>query len=93
MKDIQAICHDRLHVIAGELRDVSARGCELISRSAEGTAPTFPRKVNVLINLVDESTGKSMNVHARLTSVCRKEGCWAYRVRWQALPPILKRAA
>ena len=94
MKDLQVVCYDQSStiLISGSIRQISCQGCEFLTTSPS-TSPDFPRKTQVVLNLLHEPSGKSASVQARLIGVIRKEGAWAYQVRWAELPPLLSDAA
>jgi hypothetical protein len=91
-KEVPVVCHDFRSIVTGNIREISDTGCELVS-SIQSTGPVFAQKANVLLNLLDEKTGRSVNVSARLTAVKRHEGKWTYRIRWSSLPDFLSSAA
>ncbi len=90
--EIPAICHDYKSIVSGRIREISENGCELVS-SVQTPGPVFPQKTQVLLNLLDEKTGRSVNIQARLTRAQRCEGTWIYRIRWKALPEFLQQQA
>ena len=52
--------------------------------------PVFPQKTNIVLNLLDEKTGQSINIDARLTGILKDpNGDWHYRIRWKRLPEFL----
>lgn len=87
--EIPVVCHDRRNLINGMIRNITETGCELVS-SVNSPNPAFPHKTAVLLNVLDEMTGRSVNVQARLTNVMRQDGAWTYKIRWNEFPQILK---
>lgn len=87
----QAICHNHEQIVNGFIQDITELGCELIS-AVQSPAPLFPKRTNVHLNLLNEKTGESINLKAKLTAVWRKDGTWAYRIRWNTLPEFFKKA-
>jgi len=85
---IQALCHDQRSMLAGAIRGVDDRGCEFLGPS-EGDTPVFPKKTLVILNLIDEASGKTQNLQVRLGGVSRREGRWSYRLQWEETPEIL----
>lgn len=85
---IPVVCHDFRSVITGVIHEITETGCELIS-SLQTTGPVFPQKTQVLLNVLDEKTGRSVNVQARLTAARRQDGQWAYRIRWKGCPEFV----
>jgi hypothetical protein len=83
--EIPVVCHDFRSVLTGMLREISDTGCELVS-GMETEGPVFPQKTQVFLNLVDERSGRSVNIRARLTAVVRRGGQWVYRIRWSRVP-------
>jgi hypothetical protein len=86
------ICHDYRSIVSGRIGEITDTGCELVS-GVDTPTPVFPQKTQVLINLLDEPSGKSVNVSARLTGCVRRDGAWVYRIRWKQLPEFLAGAA
>jgi hypothetical protein len=92
MKEIPVVCHDFRSVVTGTLREITETGCELVS-AQQTSGPVFPQKTKVLLNLLDEKSGRSVNVSARLTAAQRFDGKWVYRIRWPQVPEFLQQAA
>lgn len=88
IQGLEALCCGREKVISGQLTDAGNWGCELVSRTP-GAAPAFNAKSQVLLNLLDPSSKRSIQVQARVASVARKGGKWTYRLHWRALPEML----
>jgi hypothetical protein len=86
--EIQAVCHDDKVLVNGTLSEVTDTGCELVSYSNDA-APPFPRKAIVMLNILNEVTGESMSIQARLVQALRREGAWFYRLRWKEKPELL----
>lgn len=87
---IQAVCHDQVCMASGTIGEISEFGCEFRTTQSSHAAPVFPRRSNVQLHLLDETSGHSMAVTGRLSGVSRgtsKE--WVYKVRWNGLPKIL----
>jgi hypothetical protein len=89
---VPVICHDFRSIVSGRIREITDTGCELVS-GVDTSGPIFPQKAQVLLNLLDEKSGKSVNVQARLTAAQRIEGQWVYRIRWSVKPEFLAKAA
>ncbi len=89
-KSIPVVCHDFRSIVTGHLRAIDGTGCELVS-SLDTPGPVFPQKIDVFLNLFDETSGESVNVRARLTAAVRRDGRWLYRIRWQQVPAFLER--
>lgn len=86
-RKIEAVCHDRHQVVSGILERMTDEGCDLISEDEHG--PAFSKRTLLLLSLVDTESGKSMNVHARLTQAQRRDGRWSYRLHWDECPALL----
>lgn len=87
-RNIAAICHDYHHAIAGKIGDVTATGCELLSDEPYSSPPLCARSL-VHLNLLDESTGKSVNVEARIFDIHKTHKGWMYRLSWDQTPALL----
>lgn len=90
-KAVPVVCHDFRSIVTGHLRAIDGTGCELVS-SLDTPGPVFPQKIEVFLNLLNEASGESVNVRARLTAAVRRDGRWLYRIRWQKLPAFLERS-
>lgn len=92
---IQVVCHDSSHVMSGTITRASDMGCVIQSSKAiqgKETSPQFSKDGTVLLNLLDEQTGESINVKAKLRGVLRQKDQWSYHFEWSGLPPLLKKA-
>lgn len=85
--DIQAICHNFRNIMSGSLARVTENGCEFISPHA--THPGFGTRNEVLLNLLDTRTGRSMNVSATIRRVSRAQGSWIYLIDWEKCPELM----
>ena len=85
---LEVICHDSKHMLTGSLQKVSEAGGEFITAN-KAASPCFADKSDLVMNLLDHSTGKSMNVVAKIIGILRKDGKWIYQFHWHALPQIL----
>lgn len=84
--DIQAICHNFRNVMSGSLARVTESGCEFISPHVSN--PGFGTRNEVLLNLLDPKTGRSMNVSATVRRVSRAQGSWIYLLDWEKCPEL-----
>ena len=84
---VTAICHDRRRAILGEIRRSSDTGCELLCTAGDA-GPGFARRSTLILNLLEESTGKSANVIARLEAIAREGDTWIYRFAWDEAPDL-----
>jgi len=87
-KNIAAICHNYHHAVAGRIGDVTANGCELVSDEPYSSPPLCTRSL-VHLNLLDEESGKSVNVEARIFDIMKTQRGWMYRIHWDQAPAIL----
>ena len=85
---LEALCHDTRHVISGRLTQVTDAGCELVCPQSS-VAPAFGSQSNVVLNLLEPKSGRSMNVTARLCGVRRQDGCWSLKVLWKSCPELV----
>lgn len=88
----QVICHDFHGILSGTLEDVNERGCEMVAPSKDAN-PVFPKRTWIVMNILDETTGKSMNFRARLVGASLHKGYWRLRLRWQEVPALLQAVA
>ena len=88
-KHIQVICHDHNSVLAASFVHVSESGGELVVKS-EMSDPVFAIKSKIFLDILDETTGQSIHVQARLAQAVRQEKQWTYLIRWSACPALLK---
>ena len=85
---IEALCHDSHSAISGKLSGVTDAGCELVTTGAR-SEPAFGATAQVILNLLDPKSGRSMSVPARLSGVLRKDGKWSYQVQWKGCPELI----
>jgi hypothetical protein len=85
---LQAICHDHLHVVAGQLKKAGESGCDFLADSKDAT-PIFMKDMPVRLNILDPNTGASMTVRAQVVIAQRDNGLWKYRLTWESCPEII----
>jgi hypothetical protein len=85
---LQAICHDHLHVVAGQLKKAGENGCDFVAESKDAT-PIFMKDMPVRLNILDPNTGASMTVRAQVVIALRDNGLWKYRLTWESCPEII----
>ncbi len=83
--EFQAVCHNSKKTVSGKLIHPSQTGGILASHS-ESSSPAFTAMSSVWVNLLDESTDRSVNVRAKITKLTRQDGVWFYELRWDACP-------
>ncbi len=86
---LRVICHDHHHVVAANFIKISESGGELIADTHSGD-PVFAIKSKIYLDIINESTGKSTVVHARLAQAIREKDHWVYLVRWNECPTLLR---
>jgi hypothetical protein len=90
---LHVVCHDQRSVVTGTIQDITDTGCVLLG-DRNGQGPVFPQKTEVVLNILDESSGQSINVRGRLTGFLRDHaGIWTYRIRWKQVPAFLTKHA
>lgn len=88
-KGVKVTCFDHIHIATGHLESVHEFGCSFLS-DEDGATPNFSRKSNIIMNFLDEKSGKTQNTKARLSSVSRLDGVWVYKIKWDSTPTIMK---
>ena len=93
MKDrYNVLCHDHQNVASVRLQKISDFGAEvaLLGGSAD---PIFALNSTVHLDILDETTGDSMRVNARLARATlenhNENSRWIYILRWESLPKII----
>jgi hypothetical protein len=86
---IQAIVHDRLHVITGSLEEVTDAGCELVT-TERSHRPYFAPEARVLMNLLDPESGRSTNLLGKLKGARLTAAGWRYELAWEGRPEALE---
>jgi hypothetical protein len=86
---IEALCVDARHAVTGKLTQVTDSGCEFVTTQGASES-CFGAKAQIMLNLLEPKTGRSMNVPARLSGVSRKGGKWSYRVDWKSCPELIR---
>lgn len=79
-----ALCTDQVSTASGVVSNQTDEGCEFHTEQSHHDAPVFPRRTNVDLCLIEESSGKVKKVRARLSGISRSQGLWTYRIRWSA---------
>jgi len=82
---IQALCVDRGGIVAGVLNALSETGCRLETPDPSATPP-FMMGGTVLLNLLDPSTNRSINLRVKFVRAQRRAGGWSYEIRWPEYP-------
>jgi hypothetical protein len=85
-----AICHNAKHFVSGTLVQATVEGGTLANPSPSEPLPIFHRGTRVSVNLLDDSTGRSENVRARVTGAAKKNGIWEYELSWEMTPQLLQ---
>jgi hypothetical protein len=88
---VHVVCHDGVNVVAGAITKLFDRGCEITAIDAP-SGQLFPKGARIVMNLLDEGSGRSTNSRVQLTSVLRRDGNWVYKVRWGRVPELLQDA-
>ena len=79
---VPVVCHNFRQVVSGLAHRMTATGCEL--RTTDGHfSPAFVSRSSVILNLLDDESGKLMNVEGRVCGVSRTGDGWIYQVRWE----------
>lgn len=80
--DVAVICHNFRKIVSGVAHRLSAQGCEMNVEDHDYTPP-FIHQASVMLNLLDASSGKQMNVPARVRTVTRSEKGWSFELAWE----------
>jgi hypothetical protein len=80
----QALCHNFRFAVSGEVSSMTETSCELKIELSAGRV--FPKNTDLLLNIYDPSSGKSVNVKAKLIDSVREGNNWLYHMRWQTRP-------
>ena len=86
---IHAVCISGEQILAAALKNPTVLGCELTTQE-RSSGPAFPARTPLELNLLDESSGKSITVSARISSVRRCDSGWWYQLSWERLPELVK---
>lgn len=87
-RTIEAVCHDNRSLVSGTIEALTEYGCELLVEDHEA-GPVFSKRIPLRLNLLDPNTGESTDISAQLEGVSRRDGRWAYRLRWESCPELL----
>lgn len=85
--EYKVVGHDFVNLISGRLEGVTEIGCEFLSEES-ADYPSFGLKSQIILNLMDPKTEKSMSVKTRISNVERRGGIWIYRLSWKERPQI-----
>lgn len=85
---IEVICHNRHQLVSGRLTRVTESGAKMQSPKKSATPAINPNN-QVILNLLDPESGKTVNVRALLAQVERnRDGSWSYDLRWEQVPSL-----
>lgn len=84
-REFQAICHDFHRMMSGRVLEPSSAGARLVYSDTQ-KAPPFKAGVQVWMDLLDETTDRSVTIKARLNSLSREGVEWVYAVSWDHCP-------
>lgn len=80
-----AVIHDFRTVVTGKVEFMTETGCEVMVHG--GHSPQFPLRGNLVINLLEPDSGKTLNVRAKLLAVAPVKGKGlVYRFTWERQP-------
>lgn len=88
---VHVVCHDGVHAVAGAITKLFDRGCEVTALDP-APGPSFPKGAKIVLNLLEEKSGRSMNSRVQVTAILRREGAWVYKFRWGRVPELLQDA-
>lgn len=89
---IHVIFHDYRTVINGKFALIKESEAVFLSLHPQHGLVPFPKGAQIWLNLLDEKTGKSENVAARLTGTGQDvHGRWKLHVKWNGIPESLKK--
>lgn len=89
-KGLQVLVFDQVHILAGQLDQVTETGC-VVRPSGKNRAPAFGSRSPVRLNFLNPKSGEQMNVDAELFGIERISDELIYRIRWNQLPEILEK--
>lgn len=81
------ICHNGSAIVSGTFVLVTETGCE-IRDDGDSSTPQFALRSPVVLNILDQKQGKSVNVRAVAADVRREDGSWIYRIHWAKTPDL-----
>ena len=82
------ICHNGDAIVSGRFLLISDTGCE-VRDEGEAVTPRFALRAPIVLNILDEKKGKTMNIRGLTTDVRRQDGVWIYKIMWARRPEIL----
>src|SRR5690606_30412987 len=81
------ICHRHHTLVSGVLEQVTASSCELLTRE-DSPSPRLGTQGVVLLNLLDASSGKSVNLQGHVLQATREKEGWRYQLQWSFSPDL-----
>ncbi len=82
---IDAICHNFVDVVSGQLENLTDGGCDLVSPDPSDS-PRLALRSPLVLSLVSSDQDHAVNVKASLAEVTRHDGRWVYHLRWARRP-------
>jgi hypothetical protein len=88
-RELAAVCHDNRIIVGGII--ASSIGSDSIMKTTDygDRLPPFKKGAKVIINLLDEESGKTENVKAQIVDFKKTGGSWEYRLKWGDTPGLL----
>jgi hypothetical protein len=83
------ICHDNRSIVGGVIS--SSMGSDSVMKTSDygDMLPPFKKGSKVMINLLDEASGKTENVKAQIVDFKKSGSNWEYRLKWSETPKLL----
>ena len=86
------LCHDHQNMVSAQIQKASETGAEL-ALSGGSADPIFALNATLFLDILDENSGDSMRVPARLARATLENDNgkhkWIYILRWESLPKII----
>jgi hypothetical protein len=87
--ELAVICHDNRSIVGGVIS--SSMGSDSVMKTSDygDMLPPFKKGSKVMINLLDEASGKTENVKAQIVDFKKSGSNWEYRLKWSETPKLL----
>jgi hypothetical protein len=89
MSDLSVICHDNRSIVAGVIGSFLGTDSVLKSSDYLDMLPPFKKGAKVLVNLLDEKSGKTENAQAEIVDFKKTNSKWEYRLKWSSTPKLI----
>jgi hypothetical protein len=87
--ELAAVCHDNRTIVGGVIASSMGNDSVMKTQDYGDMLPPFKKGSKVMVNLLDENSGKTENVKAQIVDFKKSGSSWEYRLQWIDTPTLL----